>query len=232
MLCVLADCYFIRLLKCGNHRCLAKCHPGECRECVLLPHNVLTCPCGSTDLLFLGMPRESCLDPIACCSKVCGKKLHCGVHTCSKTCHEGKCPPCNKKVAVKCRCGAQESQFDCVKVTPPIGEGEEGEQHEPFSFECERMCNELRVCGRHRCTIKCCPSRQGADAVNAHICQIPCNKTLKCGVHRCKVINLLLFLPLSLNCHLEVSKVGDDRFCCIYAHKIVLSHRCDHKKYL
>jgi len=179
-----ANILSFRLLDCGNHRCKEKCHTGPCKQCVLQPHNVVTCPCGSTDLLYLGMPRASCLDPIPCCPKVCGKTLHCGVHTCPKTCHEGGCPPCTKKVNVKCRCGAEEAAFDCVKVTPPPGE--EAPQA-PFTFECERMCDQLRACGRHRCTIKCCPSKKGADPMGAHVCQIPCNKALKCGVHRCKV---------------------------------------------
>lgn len=57
-----------KLLSCGNHKCQKLCHPGECDSCALAPDSVNYCPCGKT---AIEVTRNSCLDPIPCCDKVC-----------------------------------------------------------------------------------------------------------------------------------------------------------------
>lgn len=54
-------------LSCGNHSCKKLCHEGPCECCLRDVKEVHTCPCGKT---LLEKTRESCLDPIPCCSKV------------------------------------------------------------------------------------------------------------------------------------------------------------------
>jgi hypothetical protein len=69
-----------RLLDCGNHTCNKVCHKGNCAPCKLKPSLITVCPCGKTTLQqFLGQDRQrqSCLDLIPTCEKICGKILPC-----------------------------------------------------------------------------------------------------------------------------------------------------------
>ena len=69
------------LLSCESHFCKEMCHIGECKECPLLPKQLLYCPCGKRQiksLLNQGEGRQLCTDPIPTCDSFCGKKLNCG----------------------------------------------------------------------------------------------------------------------------------------------------------
>lgn len=64
-----------KLLDCGNHRCKHACHSGSCEPCTLVPEKVTTCWCGQTSLTE---QRNTCLDPIPPCTKICSQPLKCG----------------------------------------------------------------------------------------------------------------------------------------------------------
>lgn len=64
-----------KLLDCGNHTCTKLCHADACECCSLTPEKITTCCCGQTPLTEI---RQTCLDPIPVCDKVCSKKLKCG----------------------------------------------------------------------------------------------------------------------------------------------------------
>eukprot|EP01130_Rhizamoeba_saxonica_P001834 TRINITY_DN11669_c0_g1_i1.p1 TRINITY_DN11669_c0_g1~~TRINITY_DN11669_c0_g1_i1.p1 ORF type:complete len:982 (+),score=162.28 TRINITY_DN11669_c0_g1_i1:289-2946(+) len=171
-------------LDCGNHVCQSICHPDQCQPCEFSPTAITHCQCGQTNIKDLDVPRrESCLDPIPTCSKVCNKLLYCGKHYCDKICHEGNCSDlCTESVIVSCKCGGSSQTFECNEVFPDHFD----EITDSISATCKRICRKLRSCGRHRCGNKCCPSRNDpTDAAGVHICQLRCGKMLNCKNHRC-----------------------------------------------
>jgi len=171
------------VLNCGSHSCKDMCHPYNCKECPLLPQNVVYCPCGKIkveELFADGESRDSCTDPIPTCDSFCGKKLQCGPkgssHLCMMKCHNGECKPCNKVTLVQCRCGATKKDIACKDMTPG----------EPVL--CDRKCNKKRRCGRHKCNQKCCVDKD-------HNCNIICSKKLSCGQHKCDEVCHTGFCP-------------------------------------
>ncbi|XP_062586553.1 LOW QUALITY PROTEIN: transcriptional repressor NF-X1-like [Saccostrea cucullata] len=161
-------------LNCGNHECKEVCHEGPCQSCLLLPEVIKTCPCGARDLKDLGStPRQSCLDPIPTCGNKCGKPLKCGPskkpHICERKCHEGPCGPCDLTTEMTCRCTKFKKEFPCTEVM----------KLPDRVFLCERKCNKLRSCQRHKCGQHCCVSED-------HPCSLICGKKLPCGLHKCE----------------------------------------------
>lgn len=159
-----------KMLLCGNHNCSLDCHEGDCQPCETDVSIVKQCYCGKTDLVT---PRKSCLDPIPCCTNICGKQLICGSpskpHSCISKCHNGKCPPCPLTTIIKCRCGHMDKEIPCSKVIT-----------KPDDARCEKKCLKKRLCGKHTCKQKCCIEIE-------HVCPLPCNKLLTCGLHRCEL---------------------------------------------
>ena len=68
-------------------------------------------------------------------------------HYCPVPCHEGPCPPCEKSRVVWCRCGKGNVRVDC------------SERGRMGVYVCEKPCNKMKSCGRHRCTSRCCVVR-------------------------------------------------------------------------
>ncbi|KAJ8972173.1 hypothetical protein NQ314_000301 [Rhamnusium bicolor] len=158
-----------KTLTCGNHKCQRICHEGLCDTCIRDVNIIHTCPCGKTPL---EIPRTSCLDPIPCCDKICGRSLKCGQpslpHKCRELCHEGICPPCPLTTVVRCRCGHMDKELPCEKLTTKADDA-----------RCEKKCTKKRMCGKHRCNQRCCIEIE-------HFCPLPCNHQLSCGQHRCE----------------------------------------------
>ncbi len=50
-------------------------------------------------------------------------------------------------------------------------------------FKCQKMCNSLKNCGRHRCSSTCCSLSGISDL---HDCALPCGRQLRCGLHTCQ----------------------------------------------
>ncbi|CAI8001593.1 Transcriptional repressor NF-X1 [Geodia barretti] len=162
-----------RELNCGNHLCELSCHPAPCPPCPLLPAHVTACPCGATPLSALLSPdqsRTSCLDPVPTCNRSCGRVLPCSTkaepHFCPAGCHEGPCPRCEKSRLVRCRCGRGSTRVECQNLEG-IGD-----------FVCDKPCNKMKSCGRHRCNTRCCMDAN-------HQCTLVCGKRLRCGIHNC-----------------------------------------------
>lgn len=154
-------------LGCKNHRCEKLCHGGECDPCIRDTKLITACPCGRSPL---SLTRLSCLDPIPCCDKICGKQLSCGQpaapHFCKERCHEGDCPPCPSTTLVRCRCGHLGKEILCSSVTTKADDA-----------RCEKKCTKKRLCGKHRCNQRCCIEAE-------HFCPLPCQHLLACGHHR------------------------------------------------
>ncbi|XP_056631026.1 protein shuttle craft [Diorhabda sublineata] len=158
-----------KILSCGNHRCEKICHEGSCEMCTTDVNNIRTCPCGRTRLT---KERLSCLDPIPCCDKVCGKVFKCGQpnmpHRCENNCHEGSCPTCPLTTVIKCRCGHMDKEIPCSELTTKADDA-----------RCQKKCTKKRLCGKHKCNQLCCIEVE-------HVCPLPCNRLLSCGQHRCE----------------------------------------------
>uniref|UniRef100_A0A7N1A4D8 NF-X1-type zinc finger protein NFXL1 n=1 Tax=Kalanchoe fedtschenkoi TaxID=63787 RepID=A0A7N1A4D8_KALFE len=165
-------------LGCGNHFCTEICHPGPCPECDLVPSRIKTCCCGKTNLVER---RESCMDPVPICEKVCEKQLPCGVHLCKEKCHTGNCSPCMTLVTQKCRCGSTSRTVECHKTI----NAEE-------IFTCDKPCGRKKNCGRHRCSERCCPLSSSSSTHivdwDPHFCSMICGKKLRCGKHSCEAL--------------------------------------------
>lgn len=158
-----------KLLSCGNHTCKKLCHLDDCEPCALTPDKVTLCCCGQTPLTNA---RESCLDPVPICDKVCSKSLKCGQpnnpHTCKGNCHQGKCPECDLTTDVKCRCGNMDKEIACRELTTKADDA-----------RCDTRCTKKRSCGKHKCNQFCCIDIE-------HVCPLLCSKTLSCGRHKCE----------------------------------------------
>ncbi|XP_031827096.2 nuclear transcription factor, X-box binding stc [Nomia melanderi] len=158
-----------KLLDCGNHTCAKLCHLDACEPCSLNPEKVTTCCCGQTPLTE---ERQTCLDPIPVCDKICSKNLKCGQpnnpHTCKAKCHEGDCPVCDLTTDVKCRCGNMDREIACKDLVSKADDA-----------RCEKRCTKKRSCGKHKCNQLCCIEVE-------HICPLMCSKTLSCGKHKCE----------------------------------------------
>ncbi|XP_012532669.1 protein shuttle craft [Monomorium pharaonis] len=156
-------------LDCKKHHCQKICHPEPCEPCSLTPEKVTMCCCGQTPL---AEKRESCMDPVPICDKICSKRLKCGQpsnpHTCKALCHMGECPECVLTTDVKCRCGNMDREIACKDLTSKADDA-----------RCEKRCKKKRSCGKHNCNQLCCIDIE-------HICPLPCSKNLSCGRHKCQ----------------------------------------------
>lgn len=52
-------------------------------------------------------------------------------------------------------------------------------------MRCSQICRTLKSCGRHRCSVACCPA-SGERGHEAHLCLQVCGKALGCGRHQCE----------------------------------------------
>ncbi|XP_011684873.1 PREDICTED: protein shuttle craft [Wasmannia auropunctata] len=156
-------------LDCEKHYCQKICHPESCEFCSLMPEKVTMCCCGQTPLTE---KRESCMDPVPTCDKICSKRLKCGQpsnpHICKAPCHTGECPECDLNTDVKCRCGNMDREIACRDLTSKADDA-----------RCEKRCKKKRSCGKHNCNQLCCIDIE-------HICPLPCSKNLSCGRHKCQ----------------------------------------------
>ncbi|KAF1824334.1 uncharacterized protein K489DRAFT_303353, partial [Dissoconium aciculare CBS 342.82] len=185
-----------REFDCGVHQCLKRCHPqdGTPGHCPKSADVITHCTCGKTALdELMEEPRTSCEDAIPSCGKPCSNSLTCG-HLCPRVCHSGKCPPCQEKITINCRCGRTSSDSLC----------HQGQEESP---QCRRICRANLNCGRHACEEHCCAGERKAverlsnkrkqrplssapravdDGFEAeHICTRQCGRLLKCGTHYC-----------------------------------------------
>lgn len=129
-----------KILSCGMHICVERCHKGNCGSCLEITRKECRCGLHSKELpctkLYLcdtkckqmrdcnkhACNRKCCDNQCPPCDKICGKTLSCGKHKCTSLCHHGLCYPCNLKAAVKCRCGLTAINVPCGrerKTRPP-----------------------------------------------------------------------------------------------------------------
>lgn len=177
-----------KMLDCGKHACLQRCHTGPCGNCRQMA--VKTCRCGKKqkevqcckdylcDIKCNNMrdcrkhqcKRKCCDGNCPPCEQMCGKLLSCKNHKCSSGCHQGPCYPCNVTVTITCNCKLTKITVPCgrEKITKPP--------------RCNYPCRLPPICHHptqipHRCHFENCPQ-----------CRIPCGIKLPNCIHFCQMV--------------------------------------------
>ncbi|KAL3463107.1 hypothetical protein BJX64DRAFT_257589 [Aspergillus heterothallicus] len=175
-------------LHCGRHACAERCCPGEQKAIErqamrrkLKPHL---------------RPIDEDVEAEHICTRVCGRTLKCGRHTCPEICHKGPCNTCREAIfeEISCNCGRS-------VLYPPLPCGT---QPPPCSSQCERP----KPCGHPQTSHNChtddeeCPKCPyltektclcGKRTLKNQPCWLAetrcgqiCGKPLKCGSHFCQ----------------------------------------------
>ena len=177
-------------LNCGRHECGERCCPGERKAAERQATKRKLKPLGGL------RSNEDEFEAEHICTRLCGRLLKCGNHTCPELCHKGQCASCKEAIfdELSCHCGKTVLQppLPCGTAPPPC------------RFECERP----KSCGHPRIPHNChgdnescpkCPFLMKKmcmcgkkDVVNqpcwlADIrCGQICGEKLKCGSHYCR----------------------------------------------
>uniref|UniRef100_A0A8C1R2L8 Nuclear transcription factor, X-box binding-like 1 n=1 Tax=Cyprinus carpio TaxID=7962 RepID=A0A8C1R2L8_CYPCA len=154
----------LQMCACGQQRTERPCASPEwhCDQvCVCVCNSCMVCVCNSSDCCVCSESVLPCTVDVPTCGDTCGKKLDCGLHTCSMRCHRGACETCRQEVEKTCRCGRYSKLMPCHK-----------------EYLCESKCNKTRACSRHQCKRKCCPG-------NCPPCDMGCGRMLGCRNHKC-----------------------------------------------
>ncbi|KAJ4792936.1 NF-X1 type zinc finger family protein [Rhynchospora pubera] len=214
-----------RLLECGRHSCEKVCHTGPCESCTVLVTASCFCRkktemvlCG--EMAIKGELKENA--GVFFCDLVCGRKLACGNHTCSDSCHPGPCGECEfvpTKIKT-CHCGKTPLEKERESCLDPIP-------------TCSEVCAKALPCGIHFCKDTChegdCPPclvkveqrcRCGSstrtiecfkvsEVKDAFLCPKQCGRKKNCGRHRCNES----CCPLSRNSGQMDSAEWDPHLC-------------------
>lgn len=175
-------------LHCGRHACNERCCPGE--------QNAIERQALRRKLKSHLRPTDEDIEAEHICTRICGRLLKCGRHTCPELCHKGACNTCREAIfeEVSCNCGRSilyppqpcgtkppSCSFPCAR---PKSCGHPQTAHNchtdeescpkcPFLTEKECLCGK-RVMKNVPCWL--------TDAR----CGQVCGALLKCGSHYCK----------------------------------------------
>ncbi|KAF9100982.1 FKBP12-associated protein [Mortierella sp. AM989] len=111
-------------LNCG-HRCMQKCHRGECSPCKMTV--TVDCRCGSTRVQRVCSDMGQYGDDLPSCDRLCRGLRACGKHECTNRC----CPGKNK-----------------IK-------GKKGDMAAMEAHICPLVCGKKLKCGIHNCEMLC-----------------------------------------------------------------------------
>lgn len=175
-------------LHCGRHSCNERCCSGEQRA---LERQAMR-----RKLRSHLRPSDEDVEAEHICTRLCGRTLKCGRHTCPEICHKGACNTCREAIfeEISCNCGRS-------ILHPPLPCGTQ-----PPS--CSQPCERIKPCGhpqtQHNChtddercpkcpylTEKTCAcgkrtlKNQPCWLVDVRCGQV-CGELLKCGSHTCQ----------------------------------------------
>ncbi|KKA19884.1 NF-X1 finger transcription factor [Rasamsonia emersonii CBS 393.64] len=179
-------------LNCGRHACSERCCPGERKaiERQASKRKPRSLNAASS------RPTDDDIEAEHICTRVCGRMLKCGRHTCPELCHKGPCSTCREAIfeEVSCHCGRS-------VLYPPLPCGT---KPPPCRFECERP----KACGHpqtpHNCHTddescpkcpfltekKCLCGKKWLKNQPCWLtdvrCGLVCGEPLKCGSHSCQ----------------------------------------------
>lgn len=175
-------------LHCGRHACTERCCPGEQKA---IERQALR-----RKLKSHLRPTDEDIEAEHICTRVCGRLLKCGRHTCPELCHKGACNTCREAIfeEISCNCGRSilyppqpcgtkppSCSFPCARPKPcghpqtahNCHTNEESCPKCPFLTERECLCGK-RVMKNVPCWL--------TDTRCGQIC----GALLKCGSHYCK----------------------------------------------
>lgn len=202
-------------LSCGQHNCERICHSGDCGECTVILEQ--DCFCGKT-------PKEVSCNPCAhekySCGSECDGMFSCGIHHCTKKCHDKECGECETGAnrIRTCPCGRNTLQSlgvtrkKCTDMVPTCDSvcdkwltcGTPGKNH-----HCREKCHEgpcppcnlntsvICRCGTSKGVIPCDEYLQIMKTTGEYLCTKRCRKKKSCGMHKCQ----------------EVCCIQDEHFC-------------------
>ncbi|TPR05628.1 Major Facilitator Superfamily protein [Aspergillus niger] len=175
-------------LHCGRHACTERCCPGE--------QKAIERQAIRRKLKSHLRPSDEDFEAEHICTRVCGRMLKCGRHTCPEICHKGPCNTCREAIfeEIPCNCGRS-------ILHPPLPCGT---KPPACSFPCERP----KPCGHPQTSHNChtddesCPKcpyltektclcgkrvlkNQPCWLADARCGQV-CGQLLKCGSHTCQ----------------------------------------------
>lgn len=179
-----------KLLSCGIHRCMDRCHKGPCPKCRQLVNK--RCPCKQSrkqvqcwqdyvcdrkctrkrNCLRHQCKKKCCTGNCPPCPEVCGRRLTCGNHKCEMACHDGECYPCPRTVRIECFCKTTVIEVPC---------GAESKTPRP---KCNQPCAIPATCHHsnrepHLCHFGPCPPCRQICGVQSshcqHSCPLPCH---------------------------------------------------------
>ncbi|PLB54204.1 hypothetical protein P170DRAFT_431840 [Aspergillus steynii IBT 23096] len=175
-------------LHCGRHACAERCCPGEQKA---VERQALR-----RKLKSHLRPSDEDVEAEHICTRVCGRLLKCGRHTCPEICHKGPCNTCREAIfeEISCNCGRSvlHPPLPCGTQPPPCSAPCErpkpcGHPQTPHNChtddevcpKCPYLTEKLCLCGKQVLKNQPCWL---ADARCGRIC----GATLKCGSHSCK----------------------------------------------
>ncbi|KAJ5938160.1 Zinc finger NF-X1-type [Penicillium verhagenii] len=175
-------------LHCGRHTCTERCCPGE--------QTAIERQALRRKLKAHLRPSDEDIEAEHICTRICGRMLKCGKHTCPELCHKGACNTCREAVfeEIACNCGRS-------ILHPPQPCGTKAPQ-------CSFPCNRPKNCGHPQTAHNChddeeaCPKCPfltekpclcGKRVMKNVPCWLAdsrcgqvCGQPLKCGSHFCK----------------------------------------------
>lgn len=132
-----------RQKECGHPQVEHPCHMnGACPKCPYLISK--TCMCGKSIL-----KNQPCSSSTVNCGQVCGRRLRCGIHSCTKTCHKpGDCEGGESRFCPH-PCGQQKTACDHVCLAPchapyPCKEDKPCQAKTMLTCECQNIKQEVR----------------------------------------------------------------------------------------
>lgn len=175
-------------LHCGRHACAERCCPGEQKA---VERQALR-----RKLKSHLRPSDEDVEAEHICTRVCGRMLKCGRHTCPELCHKGPCNTCREAIfeEISCNCGRSVlyPPLPCGTQPPPCSAPCErpkscGHPQTPHNChtdeeecpKCPYLTEKMCLCGKQ--ILKNVPCWL-ADARCGRIC----GETLKCGSHTCQ----------------------------------------------
>ncbi|KAG0690135.1 FKBP12-associated protein [Pichia californica] len=132
-------------LPCG-HKCYWKCHEGACAPCYRSVD--IDCKCGFTHFSIACALKVQGYVPT--CTFKCGAKFNCKRHYCTNICCE------YRKIAYE-RSNLIKKQLRNNIITTSIVEQVQFED----VHTCDKECNQILSCGKHRCKATCHPGACG-----------------------------------------------------------------------
>ncbi len=158
-----------KLLSCMHHACpLARDHPGPCKSCD--SQQSRSCGCGAERLM------------LKCAQITSAAEL---------AFSRGMIPDAGDELPLVSADDApaliETTLSSVLAIHGPGGLSvramESVQQAIAAIFKCQKVCNSLKTCGRHRCSSSCCIMTGNSDL---HDCALPCGRQLRCGLHTCQ----------------------------------------------